>query len=279
MWRCPLCQTSILLDKSPIKCANNHSFDKAKSGYVNLLPVQFKKSKKPGDDKAMVTARREFHRINAYKPLKDRIAALILAHLPHASENPDSNYIYRVYDAGCGEGSYLHELLINLQANAIVCSGAGSDISKVAVELAAKAYKSEQFVVASSFDMPVLDNSQDVVIQVFAPGSDSEYARVLKPGGILVTVDPSYDHLYELKQAVYDNPQKHTPETQKKQGFEQIKSDRLTFPISFESTEQCLALIKMTPFFWKLPQDKLNHIIATLSSVTADFHITVWENA
>lgn len=261
---------------SPIKCENNHSFDKAKSGYVNLLPVQFKKSKVPGDDKAMVNARREFHRVNAYKPLKDKIASLIAEQLV----NPEiSTHNYRIYDAGCGEGSYLHEILLNLHAIGICCSGAGSDISKAAVELAAKAYKSEQFVVASSFDMPLSDNSQDIIIQVFAPGNDNEYARVLKPGGLLVTVDPSFDHLYELKQAVYDNPHKHSPDTKKKQALSLVTSERLTFPITFESAEQCLALVKMTPFYWKLPEDKLNDIIKSLSRVTADFHINLWKNA
>ena len=35
---------------------NKHQFDKAKEGYVNLLPVQHKKSKNPGDDAQMVQA-------------------------------------------------------------------------------------------------------------------------------------------------------------------------------------------------------------------------------
>ena len=38
-------------------CAQGHSFDVAKQGYVNLLPVQNKRSRDPGDSKAIVTAR------------------------------------------------------------------------------------------------------------------------------------------------------------------------------------------------------------------------------
>ncbi len=52
-YRCPLCQQALLLDEKSYRCENNHSFDQAKQGYVNLLPVQFKHSKEPGDNKAV----------------------------------------------------------------------------------------------------------------------------------------------------------------------------------------------------------------------------------
>lgn len=272
MWQCPLCKTTISLKDSPIKCINNHSFDKAKSGYVNLLPVQFKKSKMPGDDKAMVKARREFHQLNAYKPLKDKLVQLIVQML----NKPSDDHEYRMYDAGCGEGSYLDAVLRGITQSGFRCVGAGSDISKIAVELASKAYKPYQFVVASSFDLPLADSTQDIMLQVFAPGSNSEYLRVLRDNGILVTVDPAQDHLFEIKAGVYDNPKKHEIDHNNRKGFKREHSERLSFTIDLPSLEQRLALIKMTPFYWKLPEGKINDIVSSLYCVSADFHVQIW---
>jgi 23S rRNA (guanine745-N1)-methyltransferase len=272
MWQCPLCKTTISLKDSPIKCINNHSFDKAKSGYVNLLPVQFKKSKMPGDDKAMVKARREFHQLNAYKPLKDKLVQLIVQMLNKPSDDDE----YRMYDAGCGEGSYLDAVLKGITQSGFRCVGAGSDISKIAVELASKAYKPYQFVVASSFDLPLADSTQDIMLQVFAPGSNSEYLRVLRDNGILVTVDPAQDHLFEIKAGVYDNPKKHEIDHNNRKGFKREHSERLSFTIDLPSLEQRLALIKMTPFYWKLPEGKINDIVSSLYCVSADFHVQIW---
>ena len=59
-YQCPLCNLALLKADSTLRCANNHSFDFAKEGYVNLLPVQQKNSKQPGDSLEMVQARRAF---------------------------------------------------------------------------------------------------------------------------------------------------------------------------------------------------------------------------
>jgi len=282
MWHCPLCKSPISLFSTPIRCQNGHSFDKAKSGYVNLLPVQFKKSKLPGDDKDMVKARREFHQRNTYEPLKDKLVALLEEAFIDAGKQPLVSKEKRhkpidIYDAGCGEGSYLDAIMQGLSAKGFNVKGAGSDIAKIAVELAAKAYKQAQFVVASSFDLPVTSDSQDVMVQVFAPGSNDEYLRVLKTSGLLLTVDPAPHHLFELKQQVYDNPKQHQLNNDTREGFSRLKDECFSFPIHFESKEHALALIKMTPFYWKLPQGKIEEIVSSLQKVTADFHVQLWQ--
>jgi 23S rRNA (guanine745-N1)-methyltransferase len=50
--------------------------------------------------------------------------------------------------------------------------------------------------------LPVADGSIDVVLDVFAPRNAGEFARVLAPGGVLVTVTPEPDHLLELRVAL-----------------------------------------------------------------------------
>src|SRR5690554_7060145 len=53
---------------SDLICPNRHSFDIARQGYVNLLPVQQKRSRHPGDSKAMVVARSRFLNSGIYQP-------------------------------------------------------------------------------------------------------------------------------------------------------------------------------------------------------------------
>lgn len=273
MWQCPLCQTPIALVSNVIKCANHHSFDKAKAGYVNLLPVQFKKSKAPGDDKNMVRARREFHQQQGYAPLKQKMVSLLAQHANTESQP------FVVYDAGCGEGSYLAACVTGLNQQGIRAVGAGSDISKVAVELAAKAYKNQQFVVASSYDLPLQDESVDAAIQVFAPGSSEEYARVLKPSGLLMTVDPAPEHLFELKSLVYDTPEAHKVASTARTGFTLLNAETLRFSLPLVTEAQRIALIKMTPYYWSLPEQKLHHIVQQLTEVTADFNIQLFRKS
>ncbi|MCI2284110.1 hypothetical protein L3081_12860 [Colwellia sp. MSW7] len=74
---CPLCQQALILNDNTYRCINNHSFDRAKQGYVNLLPVQFKHSKAPGDNKDMVNARRAFLDKGFYQPLVDKMFGAI----------------------------------------------------------------------------------------------------------------------------------------------------------------------------------------------------------
>ncbi len=271
MWRCPLCKSPVNITNQPVTCENNHSFDKAKSGYVNLHPVQFKKSKHPGDDKAMVLARRAFHEAGSYLPLMKAMVSSLDDALPK------DHKAIQLYDAGCGEGAYLAHCYDSLTALGRKVEASGSDISKVAVDLAAKKYKSLNFAVASSFDLPIENESLNAIIQVFAPGKNEEYARVLGEEGILLTVDPAPMHLFELKSLVYDSPRKHTLPSSEREGFSLLTTKNIQLTISFDAPEQALALIKMTPFYWKLPKDSIDQMCQSLTQVTADFHLQVWK--
>lgn len=49
----------------------------AKEGYVNLLPVQHKRSRDPGDSAEMMQARRAFLDAGHYQPLRDAIVNVL----------------------------------------------------------------------------------------------------------------------------------------------------------------------------------------------------------
>jgi len=75
---CPFCKNTLHFDGNrSYVCENNHNFDLSKQGYLNLLPVNKKKSKSPGDDEMMVKARREFLEQGFYDPLMNEIKMVI----------------------------------------------------------------------------------------------------------------------------------------------------------------------------------------------------------
>lgn len=268
MWRCPLCEHTLDTTNTTWRCANNHAFDRAKAGYVNLLPVQFKKSLQPGDDKAMLQARRGFHQRGSYRHLMLRLADML------AESHPQPGI--SLYDAGCGEGAYLRSVTANLESQNKTVKAAGSDIAKLAVEMAARQDKSHQYVVASSHQLPVRDATLNAVMQIFAPGEAAEYARVLSTDGILLTVSPGPEHLYELKQQIYDSPAKHTLPDTHLPHFSLENHCQVTFPLTFEDASHVSELIAMTPFTWKLSAQQKEALCETLTTVTADFICQLW---
>lgn len=94
----PLCFSPLKLNNNSWQCSNNHQFDRAKEGYVNLLPVQHKRSKDPGDSAEMMQSRRQFLNAGHYDPMRQCVTEKLAQYLSEQSEN--------VLDIGCGEGYY-----------------------------------------------------------------------------------------------------------------------------------------------------------------------------
>lgn len=237
---CPVCKEELNLDGRTYKCINNHCFDCAKQGYVNLLQSNKSKSKRHGDDKLMIEARTRFLNTNFYKPLCDLMCELLKKYIPQNA---------CVLDAGCGDCYYTEKIEKALAyKNASI---AGVDISKSALIAAAKRSKSINLAVASVFSLPVGDLSCDAVLNVFSPFAPEEYARVLKSGGVLLRVIPLENHLFSLKKAIYDNPLKNPEESAEIDGFTLAESQELKYSIELKSNEQIESLFKMTPYYYK----------------------------
>lgn len=167
---CPHCGNPLEREERRFVCRKNHSFDMARQGYVNLLPVNQKHSKNPGDTRDMVSARRAFLDKGHYAPIAEKVAELLSAVLP---ENP------AVLDAGCGEGYYLTELMKTLgEGNCM-----GVDISKDAVRFASGRNKQALWLTASAAHLPVATGALDGIMSMFALTVPEEFHRVLKQIG------------------------------------------------------------------------------------------------
>ena len=91
---CPVCTKPLVskLSGRTYSCVNLHSFDRAKEGYLNLLPVQFKHSKEPGDNKQMMIARRLFLEHGFYEPMAQALAMMI-----DINHSPDKNIQFWIW--------------------------------------------------------------------------------------------------------------------------------------------------------------------------------------
>jgi 23S rRNA (guanine745-N1)-methyltransferase len=186
MLLCPVrdCRLALLREERRLICAAGHSFDVARSGYVNLLQPQERRSKNPGDTPEAVAARRRLHGRGVTEPLLRGIAALL---------NATPRDV--VLDAGCGDGYYLGTLA---RENAF--DGHGIDISIPAVEAAAKAYPECEWIVGNADRfVPYADASFSHVMSITARMNAPEFRRVLRADGRLLVALPAPDDLIELR--------------------------------------------------------------------------------
>jgi len=235
MFVCPVCRGRLQKADGAFKCKKGHSFDISRRGYVNLLLRT--SSGVHGDDKIMLRARRDFLEKGYYGCLRSALAGCIRSYCP----NPES-----ILDAGCGEGWYTCGIAREFP-QAVVC---GFDISKDALALAGR-HAGIQFAAASSFDIPMPDESFDVVYNVFSPIAPAEFSRVLKKDGILVCALPDRRHLWQLKQAVYDTPYENPPPSEKLELFEHLESIPVKHLLRLNENEDIQNLFKMTPYYYK----------------------------
>lgn len=271
-WKCPSCSDVLLLNKRIWACENGHSYDVAKEGYVNLLLAQHKNSKQPGDNKQMVNGRRAFLEQGFYQPLADVISEIFNQHLGTLTDQSEVSF----FDAGCGEGYYMAQVSQFCHQADIPIEFSGLDISKFAVQKAAKKYPKHHFAVASTFQLPLENDSQDAILQIFAPSSESEIHRVLKSNGIWITVNPAANHLFEFKQALYDKPTEHKAEQMTPAGFALAQQLNVSFVIKLSEPQQRENLLMMTPYYWSATAEKKHKLVDNLQQFTTDFDICVY---
>ncbi len=181
-----------------VACERAHSFDVARSGYINLLQPQDRRSTTPGDPAEAVAARRRLHERGVTRPLLDAIAAFLA---------PDSRDV--VLDAGCGDGFYLGSL-----EQSTGFSAHGVDISVRAVNAAAKRYPRCQWIVANADRLiPYESGSFSIILSITGRMNAAEFRRVARPGGRLLAAVPAPDDLKELRSRTEEQGRDRAPST------------------------------------------------------------------
>ena len=267
-YQCPLCHQPLSPQASSWRCENRHQFDQAKEGYVNLLPVQHKRSKQPGDSADMMLARREFLDAGHYQPLQQKVCD-IFARVLHGEP-------LSLLDIGCGEGYYTHAVANRMQEKGLADVHA-LDVSKVAVRFGAKRYHNVKFCVASSHRLPFADNQFDAVLRIYAPCKAEELARVVKERGYVLTVTPGPRHLIQFKALIYQQVKLHDETPEQLSGFTLVEQHSLNYPMLLNN-EESAALLQMTPFAWRARPEVWGVLATTTEfAVETDFTLRLWQ--
>ena len=259
-WSCPLCHAPLERQHNSFICPQRHQFDLAKEGYLNLLPVQHKRSRDPGDSTEMMQARRAFLDAGHYQPLRDAICDVLR-----------QAKVENVLDIGCGEGYYTHAFAD------IATHTWGLDVAKVAVRYGAKRYPQVDFCVASSQRLPFSDACMDAVVRIYAPCNPQELARVVKAGGLVITATPGPRHLMELKGLIYDEIRLHEANSEQMPGFKRVHEQQIAYSMSLTGSE-AVALLQMTPFAWRAKPEVWETLAGDEQfSCQTDFLVQVWQ--
>lgn len=248
---CPVCGKPLKRENKEACCENNHHFDYAKSGYLNLLVSN---KKVHGDDAAMVKARTAFLESGGYAFLRNRLAEL--------SEGSEV-----LADLGCGEGYYTSAMKAKERY--------GFDLSRDALKHAAKKDRNGFYTIASIFHLPLASESCDTVLTCFAPHAKEEIMRILKPGGSFIFVTPDERHLFEMKEVLYEHPYENVPE-ELDTALTLIHSEKISEVIHC-TNEQIRNLFMMTPYVWRTGKADQKRLYDTAAlDITAGFIIRIY---
>lgn len=245
MLSCPVCSAELGLKENQLICENQHSFDRARQGYYNLLLNQHKKSKAPGDNAEMVIARNNFLNQGYYQSISDTINQFAVDQL---WQNGKAN----ILDMGCGEGYYTHRLQESLSDHQIEADVYGLDISKEAVKTAAKRNKDITWLVANANKPPFMENQAHLILNIFNRIMPDSLANLCHEKGRLLVVSAGAYHLQQLKEAIYETPRYAEFDCQSalKAHFDHSHRTELDFTIVLNQTG-VKALLGMTPHVWR----------------------------
>ncbi|PZE92205.1 hypothetical protein DEJ00_04270 [Curtobacterium sp. MCLR17_039] len=280
MLACPVCAEPLgRVDGGQVGCPNGHRFDEAKQGHLTLLPA--KRRALTADTPEMVDARLRFLGRGHYAPVERALAAIVA----------DATAPGIVLDVGSGPGTYLAHALdaANVPDGRPVAApdasapagsrpgprlGVALDLSAVAIRRAARAHERAGAVVGDVTErLPVVDGAAAVLLDVFAPRNQTEYARVLRADGVLAVVTPRTGHLAELAEATISvDPEKErrlhdslTP------SFALRSSDNLTWTMEL-SAEDVHDVVHMGPSHHHVAADT----VFEPATVTAAVTVSTW---
>jgi len=270
LFRCPICTTSMkVVELKSLVCKNNHTFDFAKQGYINLLT----RSVQSQYDRELFEARKQIIvESGLYKSLHEKVAVVIHEKI---NASADSKIIF---DAGSGEGSHLKKILDELNDENF--TGIGLDISKEGVRLAASQYKDSIWMVGDLANTPLKDQSVHVILNILSPANYEEFKRLLAPNGMMIKVVPRTNYLRELRDALFSNDEKNKYKNDNivalfKEHFHLL--DHLTLQYTLELSEfELRNLVRMSPLGWNANEETIERFVNRSNlAITVNFDILI----
>lgn len=245
MFMCPVCGAYMYVDGTKsLVCSNRHTFDFSKQGYLNLLPRPIHTEY----DRTLFKSRRKIMaETGFFEPVIQEIAAMIC----RKTEGVDDKFT--ILDMGCGEGSHLSGLCRMLQNDRSVI-GVGADISKAGIELAAKSYHDQIWLVSDLVRPPFQSGLFKVILNILSPSNYEVFDSLLSENGFVVKIIPGEAYLQELRTFFYrDGRQRSYSNSQTVELFRQQYPFCTSKKIRYVRTldrQTMRALVAMTPLTW-----------------------------
>ena len=266
---CPLCDTDFCVSENKnLICANNHSFDIAAKGYVNLIPNQ--KQSSDYYSKQLFESRAHVFEAGAYDKIYGEIADVILSKFAHINNGKNVT----ILDVGCGEGYYAAKLseLSEIKTNVFAI-----DIIKDAILASCKKKAPVKWLVADLTKIPLKNGSADVLLNILTGANYDEFKRVLSDIGIIIKVIPGKDYLKEIRGIVKEKLR--NKEYSNKDVLEYLQKhikiiEKRTVNYQFPVNEQLFKhFMQMTPLTGGLNIENMH--FEQVAQVTIDMDIVV----
>ena len=259
-----------MINLQSLSCSNQHSFDIAKQGYINLLS----RANKTKYEKKIFEYRRVVGRSGFFDPLHATVSKIIINQLP-------TNEPVSLLDAGCGEGSHLiniQEEIIRNKTNPLL--GVGIDISKEGISFAAAEYSNAIWCVADIANCPFANQQFRFILNTLLPANYSEFQRLIADDGMVIKVIPERDYLKELREIFYEGSKKQVYSNELtldhfNEHFEVTDVESIRYQVNL-SEPFIEPLLGMTPLSWGTSKERLEKVQEmNLQQVTMDFKILI----
>jgi len=275
LFQCPLCGSKMeVMELKSLVCSENHCFDFSKSGYVNFLL----RPHKAQYDKGMFRSRSLLCKKGFFDPMIEKICEIILRGVEKAKDEK-----LLILDAGCGEGSHLYRAIRGLSEKGFPrLVGAGIDISKEGIQIAAKEYPDHIWCVGDLAKSPFADGKFDVLLNILTPSNYAEFNRILSYSGMLIKVVPGPHYLGELRECFYEKTDKQSYSNERvverfHEGFCLLDKQRVSYQVKLDAGDLD-HLIRMTPLSWGASDEKVEQAIeAGIDRITVDLVIMYGE--
>ncbi|WP_245983290.1 putative RNA methyltransferase [Ammoniphilus oxalaticus] len=273
IFKCPICNLPMhVFELKSLLCSNNHTFDFARQGYINLTTrqIQSKYSKKLFEARRKLIIEDGF-----FKPMNRAITDFICQHAPREME-PMS-----IIDMGCGEGSHLSNICDAMSSyHKKTVTGVGVDISKDGISLASRDYDNKIWIVADLVNTPFRDQQFDVILNILSPSNYAEFNRLLKTDGIVIKVIPQAGYLQELRKTLFDTPEKQVYSNVDtvelfSANYQVIDCLRSSYTVTLNRSS-VHSLLMMTPLSWDATENQIRTFLKEESTeVTVDLDVLV----
>lgn len=185
------CDLPLARQTGRLCCPRGHSYDVARSGYINLLQPKDRRSLSAGDARDVVAARGRLIEAGVGRALVEEVGRQV-ARLP-LPECPV------IVDLGSGSGDALAAL-----AHARATEAIGIDLSTAAADRAARRFPGVTWVVANADRrLPIIDASAHLVLSLHGRRNPAECARILGRKGVLLVAVPGPEDLVELRERLH----------------------------------------------------------------------------